>query len=224
MAVSAFGNVKAGTVSLPSTLFVSGVDDEVLALGFKTDVATIQKAADPSPTSDFIAPPNVDGNFFTYTGLRQMFTAEVPQQLKVAKATMAEFPALNGQSISIAIFLFPPGGVNPPHYHPRASELMMVVAGHVQVGFIDTTNKVFNQTLQVGDIFVFPQALIHYMVNVDNKAQATVAAAFSSSNAGSVVLPSALFGSNLDAEVISKAFKTDPVVVQKLKAGLAPKI
>ncbi|KAG4918756.1 hypothetical protein JHK85_057037 [Glycine max] len=41
-AISAFGSASAGTVSIPSTLFNTTIDDNVLALAFKTDVATIQ--------------------------------------------------------------------------------------------------------------------------------------------------------------------------------------
>ncbi|KAL2490493.1 Germin-like protein subfamily 2 member 1 [Abeliophyllum distichum] len=43
LAISAFGSANAGTVSLPNTLFNTSIDDNVLALSLKTDVATIQK-------------------------------------------------------------------------------------------------------------------------------------------------------------------------------------
>ncbi|KAL2536376.1 germin-like protein 9-3 [Forsythia ovata] len=43
LAFSAFGSANAGTVSLPNTLFNTSIDDNVLALSFKTDLATIQK-------------------------------------------------------------------------------------------------------------------------------------------------------------------------------------
>nr|XP_009786973.1 PREDICTED: germin-like protein 9-3 [Nicotiana sylvestris]XP_016488350.1 PREDICTED: germin-like protein 9-3 [Nicotiana tabacum] len=42
-AVSAFGSSNEGTVSLPTTLFATGIDDQILAKSFKTDVTTIQK-------------------------------------------------------------------------------------------------------------------------------------------------------------------------------------
>jgi hypothetical protein len=42
IAISAFGSANAGTVSIPNTLFNASIDDNVLALSFKTDVATIQ--------------------------------------------------------------------------------------------------------------------------------------------------------------------------------------
>ncbi|CAI0419793.1 unnamed protein product [Linum tenue] len=43
IALSAFGSASAGTVSLPGTLFATGIDNAVLAKSFKTDVGVIQK-------------------------------------------------------------------------------------------------------------------------------------------------------------------------------------
>ncbi|KAF6141164.1 hypothetical protein GIB67_018254 [Kingdonia uniflora] len=42
VAASVFGSASTGTVSLPSTMFTTGIDDTVLAKSFKTDVATVQ--------------------------------------------------------------------------------------------------------------------------------------------------------------------------------------
>ncbi|TQD76052.1 hypothetical protein C1H46_038421 [Malus baccata] len=43
LAISTFGSANAGTVSFPSTLFATGIEDNVLAVSFKTDMSTIQK-------------------------------------------------------------------------------------------------------------------------------------------------------------------------------------
>lgn len=108
-------------------------------------------AGDPDIISDFIVPPNittpVDGNFFTFTGMRVLVGAQPPSTFTVLKASMAEFPALNGQSVSY--LQFPAGTVNPPHTHPRSAELLFLIQGSLEVGFVDTTNKLYNQTLQV---------------------------------------------------------------------------
>ncbi|KAL6593100.1 hypothetical protein ACP70R_049186 [Stipagrostis hirtigluma subsp. patula] len=49
-ALSAFGSAAAGLVSLPVTVFGTGIDDTVLAKSFKADVATVQKLkADLTP-------------------------------------------------------------------------------------------------------------------------------------------------------------------------------
>ena len=101
-------------------------------------------AGDPDITSDFIVPPsvtNVDSNFFTFTGMRILIQAPLPTAFKVTKASIAEFPALNDQSVSYAILQYPSGSVNPAHTHPRSAELLFLLDGSLQVGFVDTTNK-----------------------------------------------------------------------------------
>lgn len=93
-------------------------------------------AGDADIISDLIVPPNVtnvDGNFFTYTGMRAIVRAAPPTTFKVLKASMAEFPALNGQSVSYAVLQYPAGSVNPPHTHPRSAELLFLVYGSLEV-------------------------------------------------------------------------------------------
>ncbi|XVF70551.1 hypothetical protein PTKIN_Ptkin11bG0170700 [Pterospermum kingtungense] len=182
--------------------------------------------SDPDIISDFLAPPNStapDGNFFTYTGLRGIFSADYPPNFKVTKASMAEFPALNGQSVSFATLEYPAGTLNPPHIHPRASELLVVVDGSIEVGFVDTTGKLFTQTLQLGDIFVFPKGLLHYQYNPSSDQPAMAVSAFGSANAGTISIPSTVFATGIDDDVLAKGFKTDVATIEKIKAGLGAK-
>ncbi|MQL96061.1 hypothetical protein Taro_028735 [Colocasia esculenta] len=69
-----------------------------------------------------------------------------PPPFKVTKASQVEFPALNGQSVSMAILQYAPGGINALHTHPRFAELLVVVKGWLEVGFVDSANKLFVQT------------------------------------------------------------------------------
>ncbi|KAL3828583.1 hypothetical protein ACJIZ3_017385 [Penstemon smallii] len=182
----------------------------------------IVRASDPDILSDFIVPPNStvpDGNFFTFTGMRGILGSTIPN-FKVTKASKAEFPSLDGQSVSLAILQYPSGGsVNPLHIHPRASELLFVLEGSLEVGFVDTTGKLFTQTLQLGDMFVFPKGLVHYQYNADLKQPATAVSAFGSASAGTVSLPTTLFATNVDDVVLARSFKTDVGTIQKLKGG-----
>ncbi|OMO91780.1 Germin [Corchorus capsularis] len=183
-------------------------------------------AGDPDILTDFIVPPNqnmVDGNFFTYTGMRVLINQDFPTNFTILKATMAEFPALNGQSVSYAVLEYPTGTVNPPHTHPRSAELLFLIAGTLEVGFVDTTNKLFTQSLQAGDMFIFPKGLVHYQYNADPKNAAIAISSFGSANAGTVSLPKTLFATDIDDNVLAISFKTDVATIQALKAGLASK-
>ncbi|CAA2954250.1 germin 9-2, partial [Olea europaea subsp. europaea] len=189
-------------------------------------IVQMAMAGDPDILTDFVLPmnlTNVDGNFFTFTGMRVLVAAPPPLTFKVFKASLAEFPALNGQSVSYAVLLFPSGSINPVHTHPRSAELLFLSEGSLEVGFVDTTNKLFTQTLQPGDLFVFPKGLVHFQYNADTKVPALAISAFGSSNAGTVSLPNTLFNTSIDDNVLALSFKTDVATIQKLKAGLAPK-
>ncbi|XP_068661090.1 germin-like protein 9-3 [Aristolochia californica] len=189
-------------------------------------ISLVADASDPDILSDFLIPPNVtavDGNFFTFTGFRVLNDAEPPKAFAVTKASKAEFPALDGQSVSYAALAFPAGSVNPPHTHPRSAELLFLVYGSLDVGFVDTTGKLYAQSLQAGDMFVFPKGLVHYQLNSDAQSPALALSAFGSASAGIVSVPSTLFVSGIDDDVLAKSFKTDVATIQKLKAGLVPK-
>ncbi|CAI0544202.1 unnamed protein product [Linum tenue] len=189
-----------------------------------TLLATSQLAnsGDPDILSDFILPPDLPepGDYFTFTKIRPLFHQR-PTSFKIAKASLAEFPSLEGQSVSYAVLQFPAGAANPPHIHPRASELLLVARGVLEVGLVDSANRLYTQTLQSGDMFVFPKGLVHYQSNVGRNT-AVAFSAFGSASAGTVSLPTALFGSGIDDDVLAKGFKTDEDTVRGLEAGLAP--
>ncbi|KAK7263417.1 hypothetical protein RJT34_31006 [Clitoria ternatea] len=179
---------------------------------------------DPDILSDYIGPINgiPDGNFFTFTGFRVLVSQKSPPPtFKILKASLVEFPALNGQSVSYAVLEFPAGSINPPHIHPRSSELLFLVQGTLQVGFVDTTNKLFTQNLQTGDLFVFPKGLVHFQHNADANNPALAISAFGSANAGTISFPNTLFNTSIDDTVLALAFKTDVATIQNLKKGFA---
>lgn len=197
----------------------------IMLLALVCATLNISTAGDADILTDFIVPANLqgplDGNFFTFTGMRALVGKPFPKTFKVSKASMAEFPALNGQSVSYAVLQFPNGTVNPPHTHPRASELLFVLSGSLEVGFVDTTNKLFAQTLQEGDIFVFPKGLVHFQFNCDAKNPVVALSAFGSANAGTVSVPNSVFNSTIDNDILALSFKTDVATIQKIKAGLS---
>ncbi|OAY77529.1 Germin-like protein 9-3 [Ananas comosus] len=184
-------------------------------------------AGDPDIVSDFLllqnlTASNITGAFFTFTGMRQIMNANEPTTFTDLKATAAEFPALNGQSVSSAVLIYPPSSVNPPHTHPRSAELLFLIVGALDVGFVDTTNKLYTQTLQPGDLFVFPKGLVHFQYNRGSESALAVSA-FGSASAGTVSVPAAVFGTGIDDWILAKSFKTDVATIQEIKAGLTPK-
>ncbi|KAF8396394.1 hypothetical protein HHK36_018011 [Tetracentron sinense] len=196
-----------------------------LSLVIAFTIVHIAMAGDPDIITDFVVAPNVtvDGNFFTYTALRSLVGADPPTTFKVTKASVAEFPALNGQSVSFAVLEYPAGSVNPPHTHPRSAELLFLLDGSLEVGFVDTTNQLYTQTLQIGDMFVFPKGLVHFQYNADAKNMAFAVSAFGSANAGTVSVPGSVFTTGISDDILAKSFKTDVTTIEAIKAGLAPK-
>ncbi|KAJ1272808.1 hypothetical protein BS78_06G230200 [Paspalum vaginatum] len=136
----------------------------------------------------------------------------------VAPVAVMEIPGLNTLGISLARIDFIPGGQNPPHTHPRGSEILTVIEGTLLVGFV-TSNQLLNNTLFTkqlvqGDVFVFPQGLIHFQLN-NGKAPAVALAALSSQNPGTITIANAVFGSKppiLD-EILAKAFMLEKATV-----------
>ena len=180
-------------------------------------------ARDPDILTDFIVPPNLNGSeitghFFTY---HLNTTGNGGPDARETDVTMDEFPALNGQGVSLAVYTFPPRSAYPTHIHPRASELFLVTKGKVEVGLVDTANKLYKNSLGAGDVFLFPKGLVHYQYNALSRASASAVSFFGSASPGEVSLPTTLFATGIDDGILAKIFKTDVPTIQKLKSGLA---
>uniref|UniRef100_A0ACD5TXZ6 Uncharacterized protein n=1 Tax=Avena sativa TaxID=4498 RepID=A0ACD5TXZ6_AVESA len=200
----------------------------LLAMAICGSVSYVADANDPDILTDFIVPPGtnatlLDGTFFTYTSLISSNAADVdPVKFTASKATAAEFPALLGQSVSYAALVFGTGTLNPPHIHPRASELLFVVEGPLLVGLVDkVAGKVYTQTLQAGDMFVSPKGMVHFQYNAGTQ-MARGFSTFGGARPGTISLPGAIFESGIDDIVLEKSFHVDQATVEALKHDLAP--
>ncbi|KAF8675258.1 hypothetical protein HU200_047932 [Digitaria exilis] len=169
-----------------------------------------------------VRPDQIDGTFFTYTSLLSGLPGDT-DKFTVSKATAAEFPALLGQSVSYAGLVYGSGTVNPPHIHPRASELLVVVQGTLLVGLVDAARNgtVYTAALEAGDMFVFPKGMVHWQWN-NGSDVARAFSAFGSASPGTISLPTALFETGIDDAVLEKSFHTDEATVEELKHDLAP--
>ena len=142
------------------------------------------------------------------------------QGSNVTTVNVDQIAGLNTLGISLARIDFAPYGQNPPHTHPRGTEILVVLEGSLYVGFVtsNTDNRLFTKVLNKGDVFVFPVGLIHFQFNV-GKTNAIAIAALSSQNAGVITIANAVFGSDppINPDVLTKAFQLDKNVVEHLQ-------
>ncbi|KAG6556805.1 hypothetical protein Mapa_001751 [Marchantia paleacea] len=173
------------------------------------------RASDPELTTDFSAPAGIDGNFFKSTLLKGVPVAS-PNFATVTAANQNNFPALTGLGVSSALLQFPAGALNPPHTHPRGTELFYCMQGCLDVGIVDTTNKLFTTSVCEGESVVFPKGLVHFQIN-RGKTLAKGLVGFSSSNPGTNRLPNVLFKSGIADDVLMKAFGVGKMTIEQLK-------
>lgn len=163
----------------------------------------------------------VQAEHFTYSGLHLSGNTSNPLGFSVTPVTVAQLPGLNTLGIALVRFDYAPWGVAPLHVHPRATEIITVLEGSIQVGFVTSNpdNKLISKVLQKGDVFIFPMGLVHFQRNVGN-GNAVSISAVSSQNPGIVIVASSVFGSvpGIDDDVLAKAFQVDKSTIDNLKA------
>ncbi|KAM3205779.1 hypothetical protein P3L10_029189 [Capsicum annuum] len=141
---------------------------------------------------------------------------------KVTAVNVAQVPGLNTLGISLACVEYAPWGINPLHTHPRATEILTVLEGSLQVGFVTSNpeNHLITKVLTKGDVFVFPIGLVHYQRNV-GYGNAVAIAALSSQNPGVISIANAVFGSEpaIETDILAKAFQVDESVASLIQSN-----
>ncbi|XP_071725493.1 germin-like protein 5-1 [Rutidosis leptorrhynchoides] len=172
----------------------------------------------------FACKSNVSAKDFFFAGLAKPANTNNTFGATVTPASVTQINGLNTLGVSMARIDYAPGGSNPPHTHPRATEIVFVLEGQLDVGFITTENKLFSKTIKKGEIFTFPRGLIHFQINKGN-VPAAVIAGFNSQLPGTQRVANALFASSPTVEdvVLTKAFQVGTKQVEKIKSRLAPK-
>ncbi|XP_057975471.1 putative germin-like protein 2-1 [Malania oleifera] len=200
---------------------------------------SLASAADPSPLQDFCVALNdsmdgvfVNGKFckdpklataddFSFSGLNVPGNTSNRVGSNVTLVNVDKLAGLNTLGISIARLDFAPYGLNPPHTHPRGTELLTVLEGTLFVGFVTSNpeNRLITKVLNPGDVFVFPVGLIHFQFNV-GETNAVAIAGLSSQNPGVITVANAVFGSKppISIDVLTKAFQVDKNVINYLQA------
>ena len=160
-------------------------------------------------------------NDFFFSGLNIPKDTSNPIGSNVTQVNVAQIPGLNTLGVSLARIDYAPYGQNPPHTHPRASEILFVQEGTLYVGFVTSNpdNKLFTKVLNKGDVFVFPVGLIHFQFNI-GKTNAVAFAGLSSQNPGVITIANAVFGSDppINPDFLARAFQLDQKVVKSLQA------
>lgn len=161
---------------------------------------------------------------FYFKGLANPGNTDNTYGSVVTGANVEKVPGLNTLGVSLSRIDYAPGGLNPPHTHPRATEIVFVLQGTLDVGFITTGNKLIAKTITAGDVFVFPRGLVHFQKNNED-VPAAVISAFNSQLPGTQSLPMTLFAATPEVpnNVLTKAFQVGSKEVDKIKSRLAPK-
>ena len=141
----------------------------------------------------------------------------------VTSANVENLPGLNTLGVSMARIDFAPWGVNPPHTHPRATEIIFVLEGSLDVGFVTTANKLFTRFVCKGEVFVFPRGLVHFQRN-NGSSPAAVISAFNSQLQGTQSIAETLFAASpaVPADVLARAFQIDGGQVEAIRSKFAP--
>ena len=166
-------------------------------------------------------PKLAQANDFFFTGLDKPGNTSNPVRSKVTPVNVAQIPGLNTLGISLVRIDYARWGFNPPHTHPRATEILTVLEGTLYVGFVTSNpdNCLITKVLQKGDVFVFPEGLIHFQHNA-GYGNAIAIAALSSQNPGVITIANAVFGSNpaISGDILAKAFQVDKKMVDYLQS------
>ncbi|OVA09123.1 Germin [Macleaya cordata] len=145
-----------------------------------------------------------------------------PFGFNVTLTNIKNMPGVNTQGLTMGRVDIAADGVVPLHWHPRASEMVLLLEGFVLVGFVDSSNRLFTQQLRPGDSFVFPRGLTHFLYNLDSSRPAWVLSGLNSQNPGAELVALVSFETKpqiLDV-VLRKTFQISEQDVQRIRKNL----
>lgn len=216
-----------------NTYFVKISIGLVFLLGFvKPDPDPLQDfcIADTRPSQTFFSNgvPCIDpslakpSHFATSALSKPGNTRANPFGFNITLTNVRNLPGLNTLGLTMGRVDLGPGGLVPPHTHPRASEVTILLKGSLLVGFVDTSNHLYTQQLRPGDIFVFPKGLVHFLHNLDSKASTLSVSGLSSQNPGAQIASLATFTSKpgIPDEILKKAFQINGQDVTRIRRNL----
>ncbi|XP_068656836.1 germin-like protein 8-2 [Aristolochia californica] len=160
---------------------------------------------------------------FFFSGLDIVKTPTTAVGFTVTPVNVMQIPGLNSLGISLARIDYAPNGQNPPHTHPRGTEILTVLEGTLLAGFVTSNpeNRFISKVLQKGDVFVFPIGLIHFQANV-GKTNAVAIAGLSSQDPGVITIADAVFGSDpkIPSDILAVAFQVNKKIIELIQSKL----
>ncbi|XP_073026067.1 germin-like protein 5-1 [Primulina eburnea] len=170
----------------------------------------------------FACKSDVTAEDFFFAGLANPGVVNNSVGSLVNAANVLMIPGLNTLGVSLSRVDYAPGGLNPPHTHPRATEIVFVLEGEIDVGFITTANVLISKTIKKGEVFVFPRGLVHFQKN-NRKVAAAAIAAFNSQLPGTQSIAATLFAASppVPDNVLTKTFQVGTKEIKKIKSRLA---
>ncbi|CAI9101412.1 OLC1v1038727C1 [Oldenlandia corymbosa var. corymbosa] len=207
-----------GFVAISFNNLVSASDPDMLQ-----DICVADTKGKPK-VNGFICKDNVTADDFFTVALVNPGSTNNTLGSMVTPANVNQIPGLNTLGVSMARIDYAPGGINPPHTHPRATEIIFVLEGELEVGFITTERVLFTKTIKKGEVFTFPRGLIHFQKN-NGKYPAAVIAGFNSQLPGTQQVATALFAATppVPDNVLTITFQVGTKEIEKIKSRLAPK-
>ncbi|XP_057782787.1 germin-like protein subfamily 1 member 15 [Salvia miltiorrhiza] len=187
-------------------------------------------AFDPRPLQDFCVadppgnatckdPKTVTANDFFLSGLDRPgpFNAYGTTAVRAKSDTV---PGFNTLGLTFVRSEYAPNGYLPPHIHPSSSEVIYVVEGMLEVGFITTypEYKYYSKVLNKGDVFIIPVGLLHTQRNVA-RTKTVITAASNTQNRRVIYTPDSVFAAKpaINSHYLAGAFKLDEKTIKDLQ-------
>ncbi len=128
-------------------------------------------------------------------------------------------PSLEGEGVAYTLFNIEPCGINLPHVHPRATELIYVISGQdLRTAFVEENGgRVITNDIDQGHVTFFPRGLIHYQQNLSCES-ATYISALNSDDPGVSTISTQFF--SLPEEGVRSSLGEGQDVVDALISGL----
>ncbi|CAI0406501.1 unnamed protein product [Linum tenue] len=139
-------------------------------------------------------PAMVQASDFSFSGLHIPGSTANAVGFRVTPVFVTQIPGHNTLGISIVRIDYDPWGINSLHTHPHATEILTVMEGTLEVGFVTSNpeNCHITKVLKKGDVFVFPVGLVHYQRNIGYGHVVDIVA-LSSQNPGVIIVANAVF-------------------------------